>query len=179
MRTSTVRDLGGFDESLAVTADWDLYLRLVQVGDLASSTDLTVGYTEHGDNMHLAADLALREFPRLDARYASTAGGAKERAFTDACSNWIATSYRTSGRRFSAARWYLRSFRSQGERRDLGRALGMLLGERVIRASGLQRKENPPAGIAPWLERLARIDELPEDVVPWARAAGAAGRFTH
>ena len=35
-------------------------------------------------------------------------------------------------RRVRAARWYLRSFRMYGSRRDLGRALGVLLGERMI-----------------------------------------------
>ena len=51
--------------------------------------------------------------------------------------------------------------------RDLGRAAGMLMGERAIRLSGLRRPVVVPPDVAPWLERIRRIDRLPGEEIPF------------
>ena len=175
LRTEAVREAGGFDEQLSLTADWDLWLRLVGPDNMARSAALSVGYTEHGDNMHLAADLALEELPRLEQRYAEAAHA----EMTAQCAAWLAACYRRSGQRFQAARWYVKSFRRDGERRDLGRAVGVLLGERAIRMSGLKRSAPLPAGAGRWLEEARRIDQLPADDLPWESSVqeGISGEF--
>ena len=165
LRTDAVRAVQGFDTELAVTADWDLWLRLAPRARFAPSPVLSVGYTRHPHNMHLAVDTALRELPRLQEKH-EAAMSARNRTFTDNCARWIAASYRESGRRGHALRWYLRAFRLERQSRDLGRAAGMLLGERVIERSGLKQRHTVQPGTAPWLEEIRRIDQLPADRLP-------------
>lgn len=160
LRTDAVRALGGFDVGLSLAADWDMWLRIVRAGRVASTDELSVGYTEHGANMHLIADLALNELPRLEQRYTEAASA----RLTEHCSPWLAESYRRSGQRVKAARWYVRSWRDTGSRRDVARAAGVLLGERFLRMSGFQHKEKMPEGLGTWLEELRDVDRLPLDV---------------
>lgn len=160
LRADAVRAAGGFDLELSLAADWDMWLRVVRAGNVASTTGLSVGYTEHGANMHLGAGLALQELPRLEQRYA----GASSSRLTDHCSPWLAECYRRSGHRFQAARWYVRSWRQTGRRRDLARAAGMLLGERAMAMSGLRHEPTVPEGVGDWLRSLAAIDHLPDNV---------------
>ena len=163
MRTTAVRAAGGFDEQLSLAADWDMWLRLARPGVVAVADALTVGDTEHGDNLHLAADVALRELPRLEERYAAAAAA----QLTDHAAGWMAASYRRSGQRRMAARWYFKSWRRGRDLRDLGRAAGVLLGERAISRSGLQRPEVVPEGLAPWLDAVREVDGLPPDQLPF------------
>ena len=168
LRADAVRAVGGFDPELAVTADWDLWLRAAPRVELAASPALSVGYTRHPGNLHLGVERALEELPRLDERYAERM---RDRAvtFTDNCSRWIASSYRAAGRRRQAARWYLRTFRLERRPRDLGRAFGILLGERAIELSGQRRTVVFPPEITPWLEGIRFIDRLPSEEVPFGR----------
>jgi len=167
LRTDALRAVGGFDPELAVTADWDLWLRVAPRVRLAASPALSVGYTRHAGNLHLGVAKVLDELPRLEERYGGSAQG--RATFTDNCSRWIASSYRAAGKRRHAARWYLRTFRLERRPRDLGRAAGMLVGERAIKLSGLKRKVVFPPEITPWLEGIRFIDELPSEEVPFGR----------
>jgi len=166
LRTDAVREAGGFDPELAVTADWDLWLRVAPGATLAASPALSVGYTRHPGNLHLGVEIALKELPQLDARYADQMPG-RPRTFTDNCARWIASSYRAVGERRKAARWYLRSFRLEREPRELGRAIGVLFGERAIELSGLKRRVEFPPELTPWLEGIRRIDTLAPDEAPF------------
>jgi len=167
LRTSSVRAAGGFDTGLSVTADWDLWLRVMRDSAVAASSALSVGYTRHGANMHLAVGDALRELPQLEERYTrATQDG--DHSFTANCSRWIATSYRVAGDRRRAALWYVRTFRHHRRLRDLGRAVGVLLGEKVIARSGLQHQPRIPADIAPWLGAVRQVDLLPPGEIPFA-----------
>lgn len=46
-RTETLRKLGGLDASLAMTADWDLWLKLIREGGLAWSPERKVAFRLH------------------------------------------------------------------------------------------------------------------------------------
>ncbi len=166
LRTDVVKAVGGFDPELAVMADWDLWLRVAPKHALAESPALSVGYTLHPGNLHLDVDKTLRELHQLDARYAGELHG-RSPTFTDNCSRWIASNYRRLGERRKAARWFLRSFQFERERRDLGLAIGMLLGERAIELSGLKSRVEFPAEITPWLHGIRAIDGLPPDETPF------------
>lgn len=170
LRTEAVRAVQGFDTELSVTADWDLWLRLLPRARVAASPALSVGYTRHPQNLHLGVDKALRELPRLEEKHAAGLR-AHDRTFTDNCAGWIAASYRATGRRRQALAWYLRAFRAERQPRDLGRALGMLLGERAIELSGMKGNHEVSLDAAPWLRDLRRIDRLPPDEIPFAPAA--------
>jgi glycosyltransferase involved in cell wall biosynthesis len=46
------KDIGGFDETLSTSADWDLYYRLARKHRVGFIVDALVGYRIHGSNMH-------------------------------------------------------------------------------------------------------------------------------
>ncbi|MEA2330228.1 MAG: hypothetical protein QOH58_366 [Thermoleophilaceae bacterium] len=127
-RTALVRELGGFEPSLAVLADWDLWLRLAGAGRAAACADVLVAYREHGENMSaVAAGRVFDELDVLNGRH-GLARDLDGVLFT----RWVAGQQRAGGRRGAAARAYLRGarrFRSPGL---LVRALAMPFGEPVM-----------------------------------------------
>jgi glycosyltransferase involved in cell wall biosynthesis len=128
-RTALVRQLGGFEPSLSVLADWDLWLRLAEAGRAAACTDVLVAYREHRENMSSVA--AARVFTELDLlvrRHGLSADLDGER-FT----RWVAAQQRAGGRRLAAARAYLRGARRFRSPALLARALAVPLGEPVMR----------------------------------------------
>lgn len=44
-------ECGGMDEALWYTADWDLYLKLIQLGDVAVRESITTGFRLHGGSL--------------------------------------------------------------------------------------------------------------------------------
>lgn len=135
LRRSLHMAIGGFDTTLAPMADWDLWLRIVEIGTAAMSPAATVAYALHDANMSLDLSRLVSEFHRLSERYAATCQRADVKFGFPGFPHWIARLYRRQGRRREAAAWYLRSARSRGHRRDLLRAAGVLLGERAMRAA--------------------------------------------
>jgi glycosyltransferase involved in cell wall biosynthesis len=53
------KDIGGFDETLSTSADWDLYYRVARKHRVGFIADVLVGYRIHGSNMH--SDIAVME----------------------------------------------------------------------------------------------------------------------
>ncbi len=144
VRTGLVRRAGGFDEGMSVLADWDLWIRVLLDGEAkaAACPEPLVAYVKHRKSMHrVDADAILAELCRLSAKHGRTIGG--PRFF-----RWVANSHRSSGRRWPAARTYTAAalrYRSLG---DLARAVGILLGERVM---SVGRRPAPPAAEPDWL----------------------------
>lgn len=135
-QTELVRQLGGFDERLAQLSDWDLWIRLALAGRAAAVQDVLVGYVMHGGSMLLTDRRdVFAEFEYLVEKHraASTAHGvAFDRALF---SRWVARGHRLAGRRWNAARTYLRGARRH---RDLGavpRALGSLAPDTIVELS--------------------------------------------
>jgi glycosyltransferase involved in cell wall biosynthesis len=158
-RTALVRRLGGFEPSLSVLADWDLWLRLAEAGRAAACKDVLVAYREHSENMSSVG--AARVFDELDllmGRHGLSADVDGER-FT----RWVAAQQRAAGRRLAAARAYLhgaRRFRSPGL---LARALAVPLGEPVMRiparlraVDGAARPDLDRAPPPDWLDLYRR-----------------------
>lgn len=46
------KEVGGFDEALSTSADWDLYYRLARRYRVGFITEVLLGYRIHGSNMH-------------------------------------------------------------------------------------------------------------------------------
>jgi glycosyltransferase involved in cell wall biosynthesis len=149
LRTDAVRDVGGFDVRLSVIADWDLWVRIVAQHGVVCCPELLVGYMRHPGNMHLDADRFLEELALLQGKHGWDLGLALP---GDVLPAYVAAAYRASGRRLRAARWYLRAFRVQRTRRDLGRAVGVLFGERLIRLLGLRQRTTVDPSLGGWLE---------------------------
>jgi glycosyltransferase involved in cell wall biosynthesis len=57
-------ELGGFDETLSTSADWDLYYRLSRRYDVQFVAEPLVRYRIHGRNMHANVDLMARDMMR-------------------------------------------------------------------------------------------------------------------
>jgi glycosyltransferase involved in cell wall biosynthesis len=151
LRTEAVREVGGFDVDLSILADWDLWVRLVAEHEVVRCPELLVGYMLHSGNMHLDADRLLDELAVMQAKHGWNLGLAQA---GDMLPAYVAAAYRASGRRFRAARWYMRSFRTQGTPRDLGRAVGMLFGERIIELSRLRARTTVDPSLGRWLEQV-------------------------
>jgi hypothetical protein len=152
VQRSLYRELGGFDPSLAVVADWDLWIRLARVVRAVPGPAATVAYAVHDDNMSLDIPRLLHEFRRLARRHSEACRRHGIRFGDPDFPRWIAHLYRRQGRRLRAAEWYLRSARVPGWRLDALRAVGVLLGERFMQL-GRQPPVAPsvtaPAWVAP------------------------------
>jgi hypothetical protein len=106
-----------------------------------------VAYVLHARNMHRTeGETTLREFRRLAAKHR----GDGQKVGGSSFFRWVAASHRRSGRRFRAALVYLEAAIRYRQVGDLARAVGMLLGERII---ALGRRSAPPiiAAEPPWL----------------------------
>jgi glycosyltransferase involved in cell wall biosynthesis len=158
LRTAAVREVGGFDERLSIVADWDLWVRVLAEHEVVRCPELLVGYMSHPGNMHLDAERYLTDLALLRAKHRWSPGEHADAVFGDLLPSYIAASYRRSGRRFRAARWYTRSFRAGGSPRDLGRAIGVLLGERLIELGRLRRRTNVDRSLGEWLEPVRQAE---------------------
>jgi len=52
LETELAREVGGFDESISILADWDFYLRLSLRSPLAAVDEPLLGYYVHSDSMY-------------------------------------------------------------------------------------------------------------------------------
>jgi glycosyltransferase involved in cell wall biosynthesis len=155
--TQALREAGGFDPDFSILADWDLWARVVAGREAVRSPENLVGYMRHAANMHLDVDSLLEEMAALKRKHAWEQGAKPARRPDDTMAYHVAGTYRATGRRFRAAQWYVRSYRARGERRDLGRAVGILLGERMIELSGM--RQQTPVADPDFVRWLAQVNE--------------------
>jgi hypothetical protein len=172
LRTEAVRQTGGFDERLSIVADWDLWVRILADYQVVRCPELLVGYMLHPGNMHLDADQFLHELAVIQEKYGwnPRPSRASMRAELmgpgDTAPAFVAAAYRARGRRVRAAGWYLRAFRMYGLRRDLGRAVGVLLGERFIDITGLRDRKTVDPSLGLWLELVRQAERGTTEGLP-------------
>jgi glycosyltransferase involved in cell wall biosynthesis len=166
VRAELVRAVGGFDEQLAILADWDMWIRLAMNGAPAMCHRILMAYRMHPDNMHL------REVDSLDveldhlARKYRTGHDPRRDLFVWWALPWQAKAYRRAGRRGPAARLFLRRWWLTRDPRNLVHVLGSLLGEpiiRMVRRYLSRSKVSRPD----WLDRVA---DPPPRAAPGERA---------
>lgn len=68
MRRDAFLAVGGMEESLWYTADWDLYLKLAQAGVVAVRRETTTGFRLHGNSLTMTGSRDLAEFRRQQER---------------------------------------------------------------------------------------------------------------
>jgi glycosyltransferase involved in cell wall biosynthesis len=163
LRTQAVRDVGGFDVRLSILADWDLWVRILAERTAVRCLQMLVGYMLHAGNMHLDGDRLLDELAIIQRKHQWNPGLALPGDFLP---SFVAEAYRASGRRVRAARWYLRAYRVQRTPRDLARALGVLLGERLIELSGLRERTSVDPALGRWLEHLRQAERATTTGLP-------------
>jgi glycosyltransferase involved in cell wall biosynthesis len=158
LRTDVVRTVGAFDVRFSIVADWDLWIRVAAEYGVVRSPDLLVGYMHHSGNMHLDAERLVSELAALQDKHGWSGDQPRDAVFGDLLPSFVAAIHRARGRRVHAARWYLQSFRTRRSPRDLGRAAGVLLGERLIRLSRLGRRTTVDPSLGSWLEPVRRAE---------------------
>ena len=143
--TGLLRALGGYDEDISMIEDWDLWVRLAKAGEPAVTDRTLVGYVRHAGGLTARTPEAVRaNLQRLEDKHRDLGLRADQRLYT----RWIAGGQRRARHPLLAARTYLGGAVRHRSPGDLARAVGVLLGERAMRA-GSHRP--PPPAEPTWL----------------------------
>jgi hypothetical protein len=122
VHTEVMTAAGCFDERLSALADWEAWIRVLDLCRAAPVLDLLVAYTVHPNNMHLRDPFGvLAEFDRfveIVAARGDDVGTARAHLFT----RWLAVEAGNAGHRGRAARLWLRTFAVTRQPGDLMRA---------------------------------------------------------
>jgi len=151
-RTELLHAVGGFDERLALLADWDLWIRLAPKAAPAVSDEVLVAYRLHPGNMHVRkVDVIDVELDYLGRKHLPGQDHSWQNLIGSSALAWRAKAYRRAGRRGDAARLFLRRWWLTREARDLAQALLSLFGDPsvwAVRRRWRQRKMSHPE----WLD---------------------------
>jgi glycosyltransferase involved in cell wall biosynthesis len=158
LSTAAVTAVDGFDTRLSIMADWDLWVRVLAGHEAVRCPELLVGYMRHPGNMHLDAQRFVAEAAMLRRKHGWSNELRQDAVFGDLLPSHIAATQRARGRRIPAARWYARSFRARRDPRDLARAAGVLLGERLTELSRLRTRVTVDPALGQWLEVVRRAE---------------------
>lgn len=155
-RTELLRRLGGFDESLGVLADWDLWIRLLEGRRAEACPEPLFGYTIHRGNMHLSDPARIRREVRiLRRKHATRCEAAGVTLAGRGFSEWLVNRYRDAGMRGRAASLYLKLGLRHRDPRHLVRAPLMLVGEGALRVA---RRGRPRSAGEVWIEPEWLVD---------------------
>lgn len=133
VHSSLLRQVGPFDERMTHLTDWDMWIRLVLAGRVATCSEIATAYVFHPDNAHMVdTDGLRREFAYFATKQAAAGDGRAEQIDGRGFLRWIASTHRRAGRRRQAARAYLESAARFRDPTDLVRAIAALLGEGVM-----------------------------------------------
>jgi len=128
-RSEAVRRVGAFDEQLRFFEDWDLWLRLLEVGLPGACDEVVVARVEHRHNM------VLRDRSQVIPAFERLLGKHREVTRDDRLSvaQWLAYEQYRGGKRGRAAAMYLEIAVRYGSAGNLPPALGALFGDRGMR----------------------------------------------
>ncbi|HZU60020.1 MAG TPA: glycosyltransferase family A protein [Solirubrobacteraceae bacterium] len=127
LRRQLIDRVGGFDESLSVLADWELWLRVTDQASLAVCPEVLTGYVVHRGGMHVTrTDEAMAEFAELGRRYGTARRPGDWGMSDDVFTRWAASAYRAGGHPVHAASLFWRNWRRYRYRPDLLQALASL-----------------------------------------------------
>jgi glycosyltransferase involved in cell wall biosynthesis len=142
--------VGGFDESLSVLADWDAWLRLAQAAPAAQVEDALTAYSLHAGNWVLWGDPVdetdYRRFSKKHAELIRRHGTAPNRLHYD---RYIADSHLRAGHRWAAGRRYIQAGLRERDLPTVARALVILVGPRIL--EWLRRRRRGRLEAPPWL----------------------------
>jgi hypothetical protein len=111
VRAGVLAAAGGFDERLSALADWEAWLRVLDICSAVPVPDLLTAYTSHPGNMHVCDPFGvLAEFETF-ARIVDTRGGAIKAVREEEFIRWLALDSSRAGYRRRAARLWLRNAR--------------------------------------------------------------------
>jgi glycosyltransferase involved in cell wall biosynthesis len=128
-RTSLLREVGGFDETMSHSADWDMWIRLVRAASAASCEQVLVARVEHSRRMLFRdrPDIE-REVEQLLRKHCP--GRTLDRG---GLTQWLALEHYAAGYRLRAAALFLRAAVRHRMLGNLAPAVGALFGRRGMR----------------------------------------------
>jgi hypothetical protein len=151
-RRAHLVEVNGFDPEFSITADWDLWIRLAAKGRVGVSREVTVGYTNHPENMHNDTAGILRERRALvrkhDALLRELGIGLGDELFWQ----WVASAQDPTRQRRLAARLYLRHQRGYARPRTMVMGLIRLARAPILEDTLLRTDDDP---VPPWLSEAA------------------------
>jgi glycosyltransferase involved in cell wall biosynthesis len=154
MATEAARAAGGFEPSLSVFADWDLWLRVVDAVRPVAVPGGLVAYYVHPQSMHLDTRAHAAETRALRARHVDKPLGGRVHR------EWVVGAHLSSGRRARAARSQLALARAERSWRDAAEAVKLVLGRTAlqgyVRRAPIVRDPRPVLPAPPWLDALLR-----------------------
>jgi hypothetical protein len=111
-RTELIRGLGGFDQDLPYSADWELWIRVALAAQGAACSEVLVAHFKHrgGDLFRSRRDV-VAEFDRVVEKHAGDIRAGDGRHGRRALAEWLVHEHREAG--FSRARAYLGVVRAQ------------------------------------------------------------------
>jgi glycosyltransferase involved in cell wall biosynthesis len=147
-RTELVRSVGGFDESLAQLADWDLWIRLACEATPAVSQEVLVGYVGHDRNMLLEEGRDIvGELEYIAVKHRAERLSEGVTLDYAAFVRFVASGHRRAGRRGRAAATLFRGAMAYRNPENALRGVLAMLGEdamlRARRFSGRPAAETP------------------------------------
>jgi glycosyltransferase involved in cell wall biosynthesis len=154
-RTSLIRELGGFDERLSITDDWDMWLRLATAAPGARCAAPLAAILAHRENMPSRSSwrAMIRDLDHFHRKHEG-AGLSQDRA---GFARYLALQRRRAGRRADPAfALFLLSLRFGKPLRAM-RALGLLIRD-VDREPQPGYPASEPDWLTPYLLRRARAD---------------------
>jgi hypothetical protein len=150
VRSDVMATTGGFDERLSALADWEAWIRVLEVCDAAPVPEFLVAYTVYADNMHIRDPRGyLAEFAVLTQLLRERPGGitgVDEAGFV----RWLAEEVARAGKRRTAAELWLRSALIGRKPLDVLRAGAALMRDRA--------PEGTYAASPDWLSALAQAN---------------------
>jgi glycosyltransferase involved in cell wall biosynthesis len=158
--TGLAREIGGYDESLSILADWDFYLRLSARSPLASVQRPLLAYYVHSDSMYHNPPGVVRELRILEDKHRELSGDVP---FRFDRGYWFLTLARMSRRLGDprAAAALLWCGVREGGPVGMAREVVPRLRRRFRRALSQKAHERSPA--------LVRRMEAARSVEPWLR----------
>jgi glycosyltransferase involved in cell wall biosynthesis len=148
-KTSLLRELGGFDERLSMSADWEMWIRLATAGSAEVCPDVHVAWVIHDANMHRVSPRSNAEFELIASRHLRNRATRRSAEIFGA--KWRAYCHRRAGERLAASREYLRTGVEQRSPGLLLRGVAVLGGESVMGIGG-EKPELPAAADVAWLD---------------------------
>lgn len=112
--TDIMRNAGGFDERLSALADWDAWLRLIEVCRVAPVPDFLVAYTIYRDNMDARDPFGVLAELDVFANIVTRRNGGGHRIDVNRYTRSVAINAASGGHRVNAARlWLAAAWRSR------------------------------------------------------------------
>jgi hypothetical protein len=142
--TALVRRVGGFDPTISLLADWDLWIRLAAAAPFVPVEEILLGYVLHPSSMSLDAGKAMEESDVIRDRYARDRAEVGVAHFGGA-RHWIASNYARAGEPMTAVRMYVKLLWETRRVRHLQAIASVLCGPALRRRLPARLKGNADA----------------------------------